>query len=153
MPRIAGVNLLGVLLAGIAVFFIGFIFYGLLFTETWANGLGMYMSADGKEISYLTADGVTTLAAGAGEPIWMIGGFVISLVIAYGIGWHMKQKNISKLPSAVLMALWISLLFGVPLMAYTLVYSPWHDVGAFLVNAGHTVVTFVVAAAVMSLFD
>ena len=44
MPKIAGVNVLGVLLAAVAMFFIGFIWYGLLFTEPWmaANGLFFY---------------------------------------------------------------------------------------------------------------
>ena len=44
MPKITGVNVLGVLLAAVAMFFIGFIWYGLLFTEPWmaANGLFFY---------------------------------------------------------------------------------------------------------------
>ena len=48
MPRLSGVNLLGVLLAAIVMFFVGFVFYGMLFSGHWmaARGYTADMAAD-----------------------------------------------------------------------------------------------------------
>lgn len=155
MPKIAGVNLLGVLLAAVAMFFIGFIWYGLLFTEPWMAANGLFFGDEAKTtMQWLTADGVTSVAADAGpNPMVMLGGFVLSLVLSFGLGWHMQQKNISKLGTAALFGLWMSLLIGVPLVAYDTVYTPYASLMGLFVDGSHTVVTFVAACAVMSFFD
>lgn len=155
MPRLAGVHILGLVLAALAIFFVGFIWYGLLFTEPWMNANGLFFVDDAKtSMQWLTADGLNTVSADAGpDPMVMGLGFLLSLVLAFGIGWHMKQKGITKLATAVLFALWLSLLIGVPLMAYDFVYTPGFHLAGFLVDASHTVVTFIVGAAVLSFFD
>ncbi len=136
MPRLSGVNLLGVLLAGFAMWIIGYVWYGLVFGEAW-----------------MAASGWTAAMFEGQSPIWMVGGFVLSLVLAFGLGWHMKQKSITVTKTAVLFGLWLSLLIGVPLMAYGYIYSPGHSLELFAINASHTVVTFVAACAVLSFFD
>ena len=40
MPKLAGVNLLGVLLAALAIYFVGFVWFGLLFQDLWVNANG-----------------------------------------------------------------------------------------------------------------
>lgn len=153
MPRIAGVNSLGVFLAALAMFFIGFIWYGMLFQATWMEANGLYWADQSSEtIQWLTAEGVQTRAM-AVEPLIMLGGFTLSLVLSYGLGWHMKQKNISTLKTAVLFGLWLSLLIGVPVAAYDFVYTPWHSVPGLLTDASYTVATFVAGCAVLSYFD
>ena len=136
MPRLSGVNLVGVLLAAIAMWIVGAVWYGLVFSEAW-----------------LAASGWTEAMFEDQSPIWMVAGFVLSLVLAFGLGWHMKQKSITKLNTAALFGLWLALLVGVPLMAYGYVYSPGHSLELFMINASHTVVTFVAACAVLSFFD
>ena len=154
MPRIAGINLVGVLLAAIAMYFIGFIVYGLIFMEPFMSGTGMYFTDASKTaIQWLGPNGIETAPADGGEPIWMAIGFLIPLALAWGLAWHMKQKGITTLKTAALFGLWLSLLIGVPLMAYGVVYSPWHSWPAFGVDALHTVATFVVGCAVLSFFD
>lgn len=155
MPKIAGVNVLGVVLGAVAMFFVGFIWYGLLFQEPWMAANGLFFAGEAKEtMQWLTADGVQTLAADAGpDPMTMLMGFVLSLVLSFGLGWHMKQKNISKLGTAALFGLWMSLLIGVPLMAYDTVYTPFGSLMGLFVDGGHTVVTFVAACIVLSFFD
>ncbi|MHA7900314.1 MAG: DUF1761 domain-containing protein [Henriciella sp.] len=155
MPKIAGVNLLGVLFGALAMFFIGFIWYGLLFSEPWMNANGLYFTDEAKTtMQWLTADGLQTLQADAGpNPMIMLAGFALSLILTFGLGWHMKQKNISTLGTAVLFGLWISLLIGVPLMAYDMIYTPFGSVMGLFVDGSHTVVTFIAACAVLSFFD
>ncbi|MCR9271211.1 MAG: DUF1761 domain-containing protein [Hyphomonadaceae bacterium] len=155
MPKIAGVNPLGVLFGALAMFFIGFIWYGLLFSEPWMNANGLYFTDEAKTtMQWLTADGLQTLQADAGpNPMIMLAGFGLSLILTFGLGWHMKQKNISTLGTAVLFGLWISLLIGVPLMAYDMIYTPFGSVMGLFVDGSHTVVTFIAACAVLSFFD
>lgn len=155
MPKIAGVNVLGVLLAAVAMFFIGFIWYGVLFQEPWMAANGLFFADPAKEyIQWLSADGIQSTSAAMGpDPMIMLAGFVLSLVLSFGLGWHMKQKNISKLGTAVLFGLWISLLIGLPLIAYDTVYTPYGSLMGFFVDGSHTVATIIAACAIMSLFD
>lgn len=155
MPKIAGVNLLGVLLGAVAMYFVGFIWYGFLFSEPWMAANGLFYTDETKTtMQWLTADGLETLNAAAGpNPMIMALGFVLSLVLSFGLGWHMKQKSISKLGTAALFGLWISLLIGVPLMAYDMVYTPYGSLKGLFVDGGHTVITFVAACMVLSFFD
>lgn len=136
MPKISGVNVLGWLLSAVAMFMIGFVWYGMLFSQAWMAG-----------------NGYTEAMFEGNSPLWIPAGFLIPLILAFGLGWHMKQKNISTLRTSVLFGLWLSLLIGVPLMMYGYVYSPQHSWEVLLIDGGHTVVTFVVGCAVLSLFD
>ena len=136
MPRISGVNLLGIVLSALAMFIVGFVWYGLLFSQPWMAGNGF------NEAMFEGQSG-----------LWMPAGFVIPLILAFGLGWHMKQKNISTLRTAVLFGLWLSLLIGVPLMMYDYVYSPIHSWQLLLIDGSHTIVTFVLGCAVLSFFD
>lgn len=153
MPKLAGVNVLGILVAAIAMFFIGFLWYGVLFQTPWMESNAIFWANEGNtSIQWLSGSGVTTQEMGM-DPMVMGLGFVLFLVLSYGLGWHMKQKNISTLKTAVLFGLWISLLIGVPMAAYDFVYTPYGTLDGFLVDASHTVATFVGACAVLSFFD
>ncbi len=155
MPKIAGVNLLGVMLAAIAMFFVGFIWYGVLFTEPWMGANGLFFADESKQVmQWLTADGLQSIQADAGpNPMVMLWGFVLSLVLSFGLGWHMKQKGVAQLGPAILYGLGLSLLIGVPLMAYDTVYTPYGSVLGLFVDGSHTVATFLAACAVLSFFD
>mmetsp|Transcript_23580 Transcript_23580/g.30759 ORF Transcript_23580/g.30759 Transcript_23580/m.30759 type:complete len:137 (+) Transcript_23580:64-474(+) len=136
MPKIAGVNLLGVVLGALAMWIIGYVWFGLLFSDAW-----------------MSASGFTPEMFEGQSVLWMPAGFVLSLILTFGLGWHMKQKSISKLDTAALFGLWMALLIGVPLMMYGYVYSPGHSWELLLINSGHTIATFVAACAVLSFFD
>ncbi|MEO0608416.1 MAG: DUF1761 domain-containing protein, partial [Pseudomonadota bacterium] len=144
-----------ILLGALAMFFIGFIWYGLLFTEPWMAANGLFFTDESKSaMQWLTAQGVQTVSADAGPNLVIMAlGFVLSVVLSFGLGWHMKQKNISSLGTAVLFGLWISLLIGVPLVAYDTIYTPFGSLMGLFVDGSHTVVTFVAACAVLSFFD
>lgn len=136
MPKIAGVNVVGILAAAFVMWILGFVWYGVVFSEAWMAGNG-YTEADFEGQSGL----------------WMPAGFLIPLILAYGLGWHMKQKGITLWKTAALYGLWLGLLIGVPLMMYAYVYSPQHSWEVLLIDGSHTVVTFVVGCIILSLFD
>lgn len=155
MPRIAGVNLVGVLAAAVAVFFIGFIWYGLLFSEPWMNANGMFFADEAKTVmQWLTADGLQTLSMDEGpNPMVMLWGFVLSVAISFGLGWFMKRQDVAGLAPATLFGLMMGLLIGVPLMAYDTVYTPYNSLIGLAVDGSHTLATFAAACMVMSFFD
>lgn len=136
MPRVMGVNMLGALLAALAMFFIGFVWYGLLFTDMW-------MAARGYDASQLEGQ----------DPAWMAGGFVLEFLAAFGIGWLMKRVGVSTLGAAAAFGLTLSLLIAAPMVSYEYVYGAFHHTGGWLVDVSHVLATFVAAAAVLSFFD
>lgn len=153
MPRIANVNLVGVLVAAIVIYVVGFLWYGLLFAEPYMNGIGVYFGEAMGSVTWMTPEGARTDTQMPMEMTWMIAGMLIPIILAFGLGWHLKQNGVTSPAAAVGYGLGLSLLIGVPLMAYGLVYTPWHSVPAFLVDASHTVVTFVAGCLVLSFFD
>lgn len=136
MPRLLGVNVLGGFLAAIAMFMVGFVWYGLAFSQIW-------MDARGFELAQFEGQ----------SPAWLAGGFLIEIVAAFGIGWLMKRLGISTFGAAVGFAVTLALLIGVPLMSYEFVYGAFHSVAGWLVDASHILVTIVAGAAVLSFFD
>lgn len=136
MPKLMGVNLLGALLAAVAMFFVGYVFYGALFQSVW-----------------MASNGYTEEMLQAGNPAWMGAGFLISLVLSFGIGYFMRKRGISGVAAAIQFAAALAIVIGFPLLSYGFVYGAYHSVPGLLVDWGHTFVGFVVAAAVLSFFD
>ena len=135
MPKILGANLLGVLLAAIAMYFVGFLWYGVFFTDIW-----------------MASRGITEIVAEP-DPIWMGLGFLIELVAALGLGWLISRLNISTVGGAIGLAVPLALLIGGPLMSYEFVYNTYHHVGGLLVDISHILATFTLGAVVLSFFD
>jgi len=136
MPRLGGVNLLGVLLAALAVWALGFVWYGWVFDEAWMAGQRFEMAEN----------------EGQG-PAWTIAGAVIALVLSFGIGWLIKRADVAGPGPSILFSLVIGGLIGLPLMGFTLVYSPWHSLNLFAIHGGHTLASFALAGLVLSFFD
>lgn len=138
MPRIARVSLLGVFLAGLAIFFVGFLWFSLLFDQLWmdSNGYTLQQIEDNFSV-----------------PIFAVGGIAIPMVVAFAIGWLMKLGDIKGLAPSLLFGAKLGILLATPLFAYDFVYSPNHSVTALLLDASHSLVGFMVGAAVLSFFD
>ncbi len=135
MPKIFNVNVLGILAAAVAMFIVGFIFYGLLFSQIWQ---------DARAIELADLEGQS--------PAWMAGGFLLELIVACGLAWVLKLRSANGLMQAVTTGVTLWLLIGLPLTAYEFIYGPVHSIPGFLVDAGHRLVTFGVGAAVLSFF-
>ena len=136
MPKLMGVNVLGAVLAALAMFIIGFVWYGVLFQDIWMAARG-YSGADLAEPN----------------PAWMAAGFVLELIAAFGIGWLMKRNGVSRLGPAVAFAVPLSLLIAAPMVSYEFVYGLYHSASGWIVDVTHIIATFAAAAAVLSFFD
>lgn len=150
MPRLAGINLLGVLVSAILIYFMGFLWYGLLFSDVYMSAKGIFINEAGDAMSFLTVDGIATEGPEDANPMWMLGGFLVPIVLSFGFAWLMRKSGVAGLGAAISFGLTLSLLIGVPLMAYDFFYTPWHSMGGLLVDLSHTVVTFVAGCAILS---
>ncbi len=136
MPRLAGVNLVGVALAALAMYLVGFVWYGLIFAGAWMDALGF------------TAEDFE-----GQSPLWMVAGFVIEIVIAFGIGWVIKRMDVAGLGACILTGVTLALVIAAPVLGYAMAYQPAHSVTAWLIDSSHALATFAVAGAVLSYFD
>jgi hypothetical protein len=136
MPKLLGVNLVGVILAALAIFMVGFIWYGVVFADAW-----------------MTAAGNTEADYAGQSPLWMAAGLIMPLVIAFGLGLVKQRHGVTTLKSSAILGFTLALLLGVPVLGYTLVYMPDHSTAIFLIDAGHTLIAWTIGAIVLSFFD
>ncbi|WDI30328.1 DUF1761 domain-containing protein [Hyphococcus flavus] len=132
MPKIFGLNLVGVLVASVVFFMVGWIWYGPLFGEAW-----------------MAAEGMTEM--GAPEPVWLLGGLIITIAQVIGIGLVMRWRNVADMTAAVKTALVLWLVFALPFAHYAYIYTPEHNATMLMIDAGHLLVGWVVSAVVLAL--
>lgn len=138
MPRIFGVNLIAWLASAVALYFVGFIFYGLLFADLWV-GLSGFTEAE--------------IAAMEGAaPVGMVLGFVISLVTTLFLGIALKAFGATSMGAAMRKAVLLWAGFAVTTMAYDTVYGG-EPLMLLVLDSAHLLVGFVAAAAVQVLLD
>lgn len=155
MLKIVGVNVFGVLLGVVVMYFVGFIWYGFLFIELWMNVNGLFFIDDVKIVmQWLIVDGVQMLVVDVGlNMMVMLWGFVLLLVLSFGFVWYMVQKNILKFLIVVLFGFWFGFLIGVLFMVYDMVYMLFGFLMGLFVDGSYIVVMFVVVCVVILLFD
>lgn len=134
MGQIAGHKWWSVGLAAIAIFAVGAIWYSALFAEAW-------MVAKGYTIEQLEAN----------NPAWLAAGIVMPVLIALGFAFLLHWRNAQSLGSALVTAGLAWLFFALPVLAYTLVYSVEHSLPLLAVDGSHTLVSWLVGAAVLRL--
>jgi hypothetical protein len=156
MPK-KGVNILAVLLASIAIFMIGFLFYGVLFKEMWTQHFvetrGAVAPGDGVK---LTGDAlalaVATIPGQLAMPQSLALGFLVAVLQALGLGALLRLTR----PASLLGALRTASLawggFTATALAYNVVYSG-EPREVFLVDLAHTLLAFLVGAVILYFVD
>lgn len=133
MPKVLGLSLVGVLVATLAFWISGFVWYGLLFAEAW-----------------MAANNISPDAEGSFD-LYMVGGIVITLMQVIGIGLVMKWKGVISLADAVKVALVLWFFFGLPFSNYAYLYNPAHSTTLLLIDASHLLVGWVISAVILAL--
>lgn len=133
MPKLFGLNSLGVVVASIAFFMVGWLWYGVIFMDAWMAEMGI--AADGD----------------AESPIWMLGGFLITVAQVVGLGLVLKWKGAADIGAAVQTAFILWLVFALPFSHYTYLYTPAHSATLLMIDASHLLVGWIVSAVVLSL--
>lgn len=134
MPKVLGLNLVGVLVASVAFFLLGWLWYGMVFSD-----------------AYMAELGIPASAAEEGNPMTYILGFIITVLQVVGIGLAMKWKDAAGLGGAVTTAVILWIVFAVPFSAYSYLYGAAHSETLFMIDAGHLLVGWVISAIVLSL--
>lgn len=130
MPKL---NAIGVIVASLVFFFIGFAWYGFLFNAAWMGAHG------------LTKDD-------AGNPVWMIGGLIITVMQVFGLALVLKWRGVADTGEAVQTALIFWACFALAFCGYAFIYLPAHDLKLLAIDGGHLLVGWVAAAATLSRF-
>ena len=138
MPRLFGLNPLGVIVSGLAFWMIGFVFYGVIFAETWNQLWGF------------SPEQVEAAMENAALP--MTAGFLLSIFSAVMIGLAMKMLSASDMGGAIKAAgfLWIG--FALPTLAYDSIYAA-QPLALLAIDGGHLLVGYVAMAAIQQLMD
>jgi len=126
------VNWLAIVAATVAGFFIGFLWYGLIFTATWQDLTGI----------------TEEMAAASSMPVT----FGISILVTFIAAWGLAVL-IGKSPSAsngMMTGAFASLFFVATMLAQNYVYS-LNPLGLWLVDAGFIVVMFSAMGAVIGM--
>ena len=133
MPKILGLSLVGVLVASVLFFLVGWLWYGILFMEQW-----------------MAASGITAEEAESGNPIWMLGGFAITVLQVIGIGLAMKWKGAAGIGGAVTTGLTLWVFFAFPFTSYAYLYGG-NNLELLLIDGSHLLVGWLVSAVVLAL--
>ena len=132
MPKL---NLAGIVVASLAFYLIGFLWYGVIFTDAWMAG-----------------EGVTPSEAEEQNPVYMVGGLLITVLQVIGLSTVLKWKGANGIGDAVKAAALLWALFAFPYTMYAYLYLPRHDSTLLMIDASHLLVGWIVAAAVLSRF-
>ncbi|MFS2317528.1 DUF1761 domain-containing protein [Maricaulis sp. D1M11] len=133
MPRIFGVNIIATLVAGLALFMLGAVWFGAIFQQAW---------------SALHAFTPEQIAAGeANVAISMSLGFLVSILSAGFLGFVLNKVGATSMAAALQWSLILCFGFVVLTQFYNPVYA-MTPLPLFFIDAGYQVVGFPIMAAI-----
>jgi hypothetical protein len=136
MPRLFGLNIITTLIAGIAFWMLGYIWYGVIFSESW------------EALQNFTPEQYQYAEANMGPLMGM--GFLIALISSGFLGFVLRKIGTDGLFDSLKMAL--VLCFG--FVVLTLLYAPVYalaPMALFYIDASYQVVGFAIMAVIHSL--
>lgn len=123
---------LSICLAALFLMLFGGIWYGVLFHKV-----------------QMVSHGYSTEDYANNNPIWYIGGVVISLFIAWGIGLLMRLGGVPGIRGGIKASTRAAIGFGLPLVTYPLVFSPYHDFILYAVGFFQIAIAWTVAGVII----
>lgn len=130
------VNYLSILIATVASFMVGWLWYGPLFGKKWAKEMGIKMDKNNKE--------------GLGKLILL--NFIGTLIMVYVLALFIKAFAITILPQALQLAFWLWLGFFAATTLLGGVLWEGKSWCLYQINASYWLVNLGVAASVLTLF-
>jgi len=131
-------NLLGIIVATVVFYLLGYLWYGMFFSEMWLafNGIS---EAD-----------VAAQAAKLGDMMY-IAGAVITLMQVLGLAYILHLAKASTLFTSVKTCTIIAVLIALPLMMYAHIYAgASHE--AVALNFAHTLVGYILVGVILGFF-
>lgn len=139
MPKIFGTSWLAVILATLAFFVLGSVWYGMIFEAQWLEAAGM------------TAAQAEAAMAETGMAKWLFFALLITLGQAIGLLMLLHHVGAKRIPACVKSAFWLVVTIVAPVLAYASVYQGYSLEG-FLIDFGHMLIGYILMALVYALF-
>lgn len=139
MPKIFNTSWLAVILATIAFFALGAVWYGMLFEAAW-------LAAEG-----ITAEIAEARMAETGMGKWLFFALLITLGQAIGLLMVLHLAGAKRLPASLKYTFWLVVTIVAPILAYANVYSAY-SLSGFLIDAGHLMIGYLIMAAIYAGF-
>ncbi len=159
MLRIGGINVIGVVLATIAFYMIGFLFYGLFFKDVWtAHTLASTGVAELDSIRQMTPerleaawykafpDANPTLSMGLGFLNTLVTTIVLAVVLRF------LTAGAATIASYAGFALLLAIGFSITSISYDHIYAG-KSLILFWIDSAHICIGFIVSAVILSLFE
>ena len=159
MPRLAGVNLVGVLVATLAFYFVGFIFYGVIFQRDWTLETlifqGVLEADKASELSDALLFDIWTRHFPDASPALSMGlGFVNALVTVGFLAFILRHltSEAPGLTAYAFSACAICIGFVVTTLAYGPIYAG-APMKLMLIDSAHLLCAYLSASIVLFLID
>lgn len=139
MPKLHNTSILGILLAAIAFWLVGALWYGLIFADDWMmlNGITQAMAE--------------SQMASTGMAMSMIYGFLISLAQVIGLNWLINWAGASRWRKCLEVALITVTFIALPVMLYEWNYEG-ENIRAAILDLGHLAVGYGIVGLILSAF-
>lgn len=124
----AKLNWLGIVVATVVAFFVGFLWYGVLFEAVW------------KDLSGVGAE--------EGDPMWMLLGVVQTFVTMVGLGWFIARDGAGGWMAGLKTGLIAGVCFALMTSAYGFIYQT-SPMGLLPIDWSHLLVVYAVGGALI----
>jgi uncharacterized protein DUF1761 len=127
-----GLKPIPVVLATVVFWFLGFIWYGLVFADAWMAGHGIPADQAG------------------GFDIYMAGGVLITLLQVIGLAFVLSWRNVSGINAAVKTVLTMWFLLALPIIMYDYIYVPAHNSTLLMIDGSYVLVGWLASAVILA---
>jgi len=138
MLKTITLNLLGIIVATVVFYLLGYLWYGMIFSEMWLSFNG------------ISAADAAAQAAKLGDMMY-IGGAAITLVQVLGLAYILHLAKASTLLTSVKTCTIIAVLIALPLMMYAYIYEGASQ-EAIALNFAHTLVGYILVGVILGFF-
>ncbi len=138
MPKFFGVSIVGLLLATVVFYLLGYAWYGFLFAEEWMA------------LTHMTEEIANANMQKLGAMMW-VWGIVITLAQVIGLAMVLHWASASKLLTCVKISATMALLFALPVMAYGNLYEG-KSIHLLGIDGLHILIGYILVGAILSHF-
>lgn len=133
--KIAGLPILGIILATLCYYIFEFVWYSFLFQDAWQAGSSVTPD------DYLGQSGS-----------WMALGFLAPLLQVIAISLILKWAGWPSMGDALAKILCLAILIGSGVGLYALVYLPQHSLSLFFIDTAHYLIGWLMSAFILTHF-
>jgi len=138
MKDIFGSSWVAILVATIAFYMVGFLIFGVLFSEQWLELAGM-----------TEADAMArNEELGAMMYVW---GLALTLAQVLGLAWVMNHVGASEIGTSLKVGATIAILFALPILGYNWLYEA-RPAAAVGIDIGHLLIGYMLSCAILGAF-